>query len=53
MVDVASGGTVCLLLTESGRVLVWGFGILGLGPRVTAAREPREVPGVLFGRCRT
>jgi len=50
VVDVASGGTVCLLLTESGRVLVWGFGILGLGPRVTAAREPREVPGVLFGR---
>jgi len=50
VVDVASGGTTCTILTESGRVLTWGFGLLGLGPNLTTAKTPQEIPQVLFGR---
>ena len=32
------------------RVLTWGFGLLGLGPNLTTAKTPQEIPQVLFGR---
>jgi len=50
VVDIASGGTTCTILTQSGRVFTWGFGLLGLGPNVTSAKTPQEIPQVLFGR---
>lgn len=50
VVDIASGGTTCMLLTEEGKVFVWGYGILGLGPNIQTATEPVELPGVLLGR---
>merc|ERR1719447_1417388 len=42
--------TTCTILTQSGRVFTWGFGLLGLGPNVTSAKTPQEIPQVLFGR---
>ena len=48
--DLASGGTVCLALTQEGRAWVWGYGVLGLGPRVDSLPQPQEIPPVLFGR---
>jgi alpha-tubulin suppressor-like RCC1 family protein len=50
VVEVASGGSQCLVLTQSGRIYTWGFGILGLGPGVSTASRPVEVPPVLLGR---
>jgi len=47
--DIASGGTVCLALNEDGEVYVWGYGILGKGPRLTSAFKPERIPGTLFG----
>ena len=32
------------------RVFAWGFGLLGLGPNLTTAKTPQEIPQVLFGR---
>jgi len=47
--DIASGGTVCLVLNEAGEVFVWGYGILGKGPNLTTASKPELIPGTLFG----
>ena len=49
VVDVASGGTVCLLLTEAGQVWVWGWGILGQGPALESSLQPSLLPETLFG----
>ena len=35
--------------TEDGIVYSWGYGILGLGPRVEHSREPKPIPRTLFG----
>jgi len=50
VVDIASGGTVCMVLNEEGKVFVWGFGILGKGPNLDTSMEPTEIPEVLFGK---
>ena len=34
IVDVATSGTACMILNDSGQVFVWGYGILGKGPKV-------------------
>jgi len=47
--DIASGGTVCLALNEAGEVYVWGFGILGKGPKLNLTSKPELLPGTLFG----
>ncbi|PAA54412.1 hypothetical protein BOX15_Mlig030897g4, partial [Macrostomum lignano] len=47
---VAAVGSMCALLTRCGRVWVWGYGRLGLGPDVTQLAEPRPIPDGLFGR---
>jgi alpha-tubulin suppressor-like RCC1 family protein len=31
---VATTGTACMILNDSGQVFVWGYGILGKGPKV-------------------
>lgn len=49
-VDVASGGSACLLVNDSGDVFVWGYGILGRGPKVDKEMEPALIPATLFGR---
>eukprot|EP00088_Acartia_fossae_P034117 TRINITY_DN3499_c0_g1_i5.p1 TRINITY_DN3499_c0_g1~~TRINITY_DN3499_c0_g1_i5.p1 ORF type:complete len:479 (-),score=27.40 TRINITY_DN3499_c0_g1_i5:56-1462(-) len=50
IVDIASGGTVCLAVNEEGEVFVWGYGILGKGPKLTSAFKPEKIPSTLFGR---
>ncbi|CAK8676633.1 unnamed protein product [Clavelina lepadiformis] len=49
IIQVAAGGTACLLLNESGDVWVWGYGILGKGPNLENAVWPRRIPRTLFG----
>lgn len=49
IVDVAAGGTVCAVLNDKGHVFVWGFGILGKGPKVDQSSRPTQIPETLFG----
>ncbi|XP_067933148.1 RCC1-like G exchanging factor-like protein [Watersipora subatra] len=46
---VAASGTSCALLNEKGEVYVWGYGILGMGPKVQESTEPQLLPMPLFG----
>uniref|UniRef100_A0A0C9PLF0 Wbscr16_0 protein n=2 Tax=Fopius arisanus TaxID=64838 RepID=A0A0C9PLF0_9HYME len=50
IVDIAVGGSFCMILTSNGDVYVWGFGILGFGPEVKKIRTPTLIPNTLFGR---
>lgn len=34
---------------ENGQVFSWGYGVLGLGPKVEHSRNPRLIPPPLFG----
>ncbi|XP_011501602.1 PREDICTED: Williams-Beuren syndrome chromosomal region 16 protein homolog [Ceratosolen solmsi marchali] len=49
IVDIAAGGSFCMVLNSSGIVYVWGFGILGLGPEAQRVTEPTSIPSILFG----
>ena len=49
IVDIAAGGTMCSFLTDSGHVYVWGFGILGMGPKVDHVDKPVKIAETLFG----
>uniref|UniRef100_A0A1E1XBA0 Putative e3 ubiquitin-protein ligase herc3 n=1 Tax=Amblyomma aureolatum TaxID=187763 RepID=A0A1E1XBA0_9ACAR len=49
---VASGGTMCGVVTESGDAYVWGYGLLGLGPEVSVKTHPTLLPRPLFGASR-
>lgn len=46
----AAGGTICGILNEEGEVFVWGYGILGKGPRLSETETPEQIPPSLFGR---
>lgn len=50
IVDIASAGTMCLLLDEDGQVYSWGFGPIGKGPNVTYSKSPTLIPSTLFGQ---
>ncbi|XP_054857167.1 RCC1-like G exchanging factor-like protein [Eublepharis macularius] len=47
--EAACGGTVNALLNEEGHVFVWGYGILGKGPKLMEAAVPEMIPPSLFG----
>nr|XP_056721562.1 RCC1-like G exchanging factor-like protein [Euleptes europaea] len=47
--EAACGGTVNALLNEEGHVFVWGYGILGKGPKLMEAAIPEMIPPSLFG----
>ena len=49
VVDIASGGTVCLVTTREGQVWVWGYGILGKGPDLESSDVPTPIPETIFG----
>ncbi|XP_077295793.1 RCC1-like G exchanging factor-like protein [Arctopsyche grandis] len=49
IVDVAAGGSHCLMLNSHGKVFAWGFGILGLGPEAQQSHTPLKIPTTLFG----
>ena len=40
----------CFEIPDDGQVFVWGYGILGKGPKVDQSLEPTEIPPTLFGR---
>lgn len=37
------------VILEDGAVFVWGFGLLGLGPKVGKSSKPIQIPRTLFG----
>jgi len=45
----SASASACAVLTESGAVGVWGYGILGLGPNVDTLSEPKFLPPGVFG----
>lgn len=49
VVGAGAGGSMATLLTKSGRVYAWGFGLLGLGPSVRQAALPTLIKSTLFG----
>ncbi|CAL1273742.1 unnamed protein product [Larinioides sclopetarius] len=49
VLQVASAGTMCAAVDESGKVYVWGYGILGQGPNVSVSKVPILLPEPLFG----
>ncbi|KAL4704416.1 hypothetical protein ACJJTC_000415 [Scirpophaga incertulas] len=50
IMDIASGGSFCLIVNEQGDAFVWGYGLLGLGPNVKYSTKPILIPPPLFGR---
>lgn len=50
VIDIAAGGSFCMVLNNLGEVYVWGYGILGLGPQVQHTVRPTLIPPVLFGK---
>lgn len=48
--DVASAGTISMILTEKNEVYVWGFGILGKGIECNHSEIPSVIPCTLFGQ---
>ncbi|XP_033209624.1 RCC1-like G exchanging factor-like protein [Belonocnema kinseyi] len=49
IVDIAAGGSFCMVLNDVGDVFVWGYGILGFGPDVRKTLKPTLLPATLFG----
>ncbi|XP_055993686.1 RCC1-like G exchanging factor-like protein isoform X1 [Sorex fumeus] len=47
--QAACGGTGCALLNGDGQVFVWGYGILGKGPKLVESALPEMIPPSLFG----
>ena len=50
VIDIAAGGTICMVLNDNHDVFVWGYGILGKGPNLEQATIPTQIPSTLFGR---
>lgn len=47
---IAASGTHCLIIDADRKVWVWGFGLLGKGPKHENIIEPSLIPDTLFGR---
>ncbi|KAM6242127.1 LOW QUALITY PROTEIN: RCC1-like G exchanging factor-like protein, partial [Porphyrio hochstetteri] len=47
--EAACGGTGNIVLTEEGNVFVWGYGILGKGPKLLETAVPEMIPPSLSG----
>lgn len=50
IIDIAAGGSLCMVLNEDHQVFTWGFGLLGFGPNVQQCTQPTKIPEVLFGK---
>lgn len=48
--QAACGGSQVAVLNDRGEVYVWGYGILGKGPRLSESSVPEMIPPSLFGR---
>ncbi|CAG2105631.1 unnamed protein product [Medioppia subpectinata] len=49
VVNVCAGGSLCAIVNDLGNVYVWGYGILGMGPKVDHLKTPTLLPMPLFG----
>ncbi|CAF0712896.1 unnamed protein product [Brachionus calyciflorus] len=49
IMDISAGGTHCMLLDADQNVWVWGYGLLGKGPKCEESTEPTQIPNTLFG----
>ncbi|XP_033640149.1 RCC1-like G exchanging factor-like protein [Asterias rubens] len=52
VVGAATGGTICQLVNDTGDVFVWGYGILGKGPKLSESKWPEHIPSILLGRTK-
>ena len=43
-------GDLGIVPSDAGDVFVWGYGILGKGPKLSESRYPERIPAILFGR---
>ena len=50
ILSIAASGTHCLIIDSNKKVWVWGFGLLGLGPKHEELVKPTQIPDPLFGR---
>jgi len=50
VIDIASGASICMVLNENRDLFVWGFGILGKGPKLEHSSKPTQIPTILFGK---
>uniref|UniRef100_A0A665U8Q5 RCC1-like domain-containing protein n=1 Tax=Echeneis naucrates TaxID=173247 RepID=A0A665U8Q5_ECHNA len=50
VVQAACGGTQVAVINDKGEVFVWGYGILGKGPKLSESSAPEMIPPTLFGR---
>ncbi|BFZ21398.1 hypothetical protein BsWGS_24437 [Bradybaena similaris] len=50
VVKAVAGGSLCALLNDQGSVFVWGYGILGKGPKLEVSAVPSQIPDPIFGR---
>lgn len=48
--QIAASGTHCLIIDDASKVWVWGFGLLGKGPKHDEIAEPSQIPDTLFGK---
>lgn len=48
--SVASGGSLCSAVDRQGKLYMWGFGLLGFGPKHTTIDIPQQMPMELFGQ---
>jgi alpha-tubulin suppressor-like RCC1 family protein len=49
VLDVAASGTSCLIIDSDYNVYVWGYGMLGKGPKCEQSGVPELIPNTLFG----
>lgn len=47
---IASGGSLCSAVDRQGQLYMWGFGLLGFGPKHTTIDVPQVMPMELFGQ---
>ncbi|XP_076082964.1 RCC1-like G exchanging factor-like protein isoform X2 [Mytilus galloprovincialis] len=49
IIKAASAGSKCAIVNTKGELFVWGYGILGKGPKLESTSEPEMIPPPLFG----
>lgn len=50
ILSASCSGTHCIIVDGNGQVWVWGFGLLGRGPKCEESKEPLEIPDRLLGK---
>jgi alpha-tubulin suppressor-like RCC1 family protein len=49
VVKATTAGAMCAVINDEGHVFVWGYGILGKGPKLEHSAVPEKIPPTLFG----